>query len=377
MAGDLNPPGAPAPTLGPEPRIPITAIPVTIEESGSYYLQRNLALSGDGDGIVIDTDNVTIDLNGFSLTGDPSATQGSGIFHGTTFNIRGITIRNGAISDWPGSGIALWDSWDILLEDLHVSRCGDSGIHTSGGATLRGCTASQSSGDGVYVGQNSTLADCVAMENAGMGIHASGMSQITRCSAEANGDDGIHIGSRSVITNCSVRSSDDDGISAGSSSVVSHCTVSTSGLDPNNPGEGHGIRAFIGCLVSQCVVDGNRGHGIFALGTCVVRDCIVRFGYQDGIVFEDRCRIMDNHVEEHTQGAAIITSGSGSRIEGNSISNGDQGIEVLGAGNLIVGNSANDITNTEFNAIAGNTVGPVVSRFTIDTATNPHFNCVH
>src|ERR1043165_9796506 len=71
--GSLTPPGAPAPTMKTldqiEPRAPISSLPYTIASSGSYYLTTNLTALSAVDGIVINADNVTLDLSGFTMTG--------------------------------------------------------------------------------------------------------------------------------------------------------------------------------------------------------------------------------------------------------------------------------------------------------------------
>src|ERR1700757_1186452 len=74
--GILTPPGAPAPTMKTlsqiEPRMPIYTIPTNITVSGSYYLTTNLTGIGGSGGIAIYTNDVTIDLEGFTLAGGPS-----------------------------------------------------------------------------------------------------------------------------------------------------------------------------------------------------------------------------------------------------------------------------------------------------------------
>src|SRR5438445_10077681 len=78
--GPLTPPGAPAPTMKTldqiEPRTPISSVPFTISQAGSYYLTKNLTGTASQDGITIAADNVTLDLMGFSLNGIASSGNG-------------------------------------------------------------------------------------------------------------------------------------------------------------------------------------------------------------------------------------------------------------------------------------------------------------
>src|SRR5689334_13892270 len=70
--GTLTPPGPPAPSMKTlseiEPRIAISSLPLTIVTPGSYYLTGNLSATSTG--ITVTARDVTIDLNGFTLTGD-------------------------------------------------------------------------------------------------------------------------------------------------------------------------------------------------------------------------------------------------------------------------------------------------------------------
>src|SRR5690349_10378629 len=71
--GSLTPPGPPAPSMKTlqqvEPRTPISSLPYTITEAGSYYLTTNLVGTAGQNGITINAPRVSLDLMGFELRG--------------------------------------------------------------------------------------------------------------------------------------------------------------------------------------------------------------------------------------------------------------------------------------------------------------------
>jgi hypothetical protein len=71
----------------------ITSLPYTISEPGFYYVTKNLTLAS-GHGITVNADDVTIDLMGFSLTGNSS-------YIGIKMSQRkNVAIRNGTLRGW-------------------------------------------------------------------------------------------------------------------------------------------------------------------------------------------------------------------------------------------------------------------------------------
>jgi hypothetical protein len=114
--------------------------PYTITQPGSYKLSGNLTVPNINTGaIVIASDRVTLDLNGFALIGPaecpaPTCAAGAGAAHGITAGTdtpakgySNITIRNGTVRGMGRDGIhVLGDS--VLIEYVQVNNNLLSGI---------------------------------------------------------------------------------------------------------------------------------------------------------------------------------------------------------------------------------------------------------
>lgn len=130
-----------AASSGPIPISQPKQFPITITQPGSYQLSGNLTVPDvDTTAIEIASDNVTIDLNGFSIIGpfvcsDSScATPGSGYGIATAAlqtNYSNITVRNGAIQGMGKAGIFL-DGVGVAVEDMHIGGIGYWGILVQG-----------------------------------------------------------------------------------------------------------------------------------------------------------------------------------------------------------------------------------------------------
>ncbi|MEL7474461.1 MAG: hypothetical protein AAGK04_14185, partial [Planctomycetota bacterium] len=133
-AGPLTPPaGAPTPTNKTlsevEPRIPLTQdtapgtgfVVFNILQPGSYYLVEDLqAANLSGFGIVIGVSDVTIDLNGYTMRGGD--TPSDGIFLNGP-SISNVHLRNGTISGF-NNGLNFGPSSSAgSITDLTIQDC--------------------------------------------------------------------------------------------------------------------------------------------------------------------------------------------------------------------------------------------------------------
>lgn len=243
-AGDLAPPpGAIAPTNRVQlNHQAIGNLPYTITEPGSYVLTSDLTDCLEcsdlpSHGIVIDANNVTLDLNGFSIIGDRiSSIDGITVVGGRS----NIVVKNGIVRDWLEQGVNLAQAINSRVEGVTVSNCGLDGARVGFGSTVRGCNVTNCLGFGIVVETGCLVEGCVVVGAGEDGIHALPV-------ATSNG---------STIRDCSVRLCTKDGIDAADGCAVSGCSVSLNGEA--------GIRAAPGCSVSGCAATINGSSGIIA-----------------------------------------------------------------------------------------------------------------
>ena len=226
--GALTPPsgaflgGAPAPTMKSldqiEARTPLGAVggsfaAISIDSPGSYVLLGNLSVRA-GDGITINSDNVTLDLNGFTISSSANPASGTAVlFPSSRHN---IVIRNGhiggagavdpATGGFSGAGFSKGIFSTGTLDNSLVSEITLSGLALYG----------------IYLDSGSTVDRCVVVSCYGIGIVG---QAVTNCSATNCGNTSIQGISVSNSYGASVAGT---GISATS---ASNCIgTSTSGI---------------------------------------------------------------------------------------------------------------------------------------------------
>jgi Right handed beta helix region len=210
--GSLTPPGAPAPTMKTlnqiEPRTPISSLPFTISAPGSYYVTTNLTPGVNEDGIVVAADNVTIDLNGFTLFGG-GGSSGEGISSsGARAN---IVVRNGTLRNWPGTGVNLYDSGasQTLVQNVQCIGNTFTGIGVKNGSRVRECLVAGNS-TGIIVDNDSAVEHCKVSGNSGDGIIAVNNCELKDNQSTGNGT-GLHLtGTNNIVSGNTVKANADN-----------------------------------------------------------------------------------------------------------------------------------------------------------------------
>ena len=252
----------------------ITTIPTTITTQGIYCLNGNLAGSlAGGSAILINTNNVTIDMNGFKL-GNLAAgagTEATGIYASQKKN---ITIRNGSIRGFY-FGIYLHDyspdttSSGHLVEDVRFDG------NTTVGIFVRGTGNIIRNNQVVKTGGSTVSADAYGILTYGPGVRVlnndiidvAGSSSPSHAIYIAPGEGSVVAGNR--ISNVTSTSSHAYGVylRTSSGSVVEGNRISN--VSPGVTGSAAGIQ--LDYTSNNITVSDNRIAGVASLGIAYVR----------------------------------------------------------------------------------------------------------
>jgi hypothetical protein len=182
--------------------------PVTINVPGSYRLSGNLTVpDANTTAIEITADNITIDLNGFSIIGPTVCSgfpvtscsptgPGLGIVSSTKSN---IAILNGKIQGMGSTGIAL-SGRNNRVEKVHVIGNGGNGIFALIGSSVMWCIASNNFGGGITLDRGGVAINNVASGNRSDGISSGG--SIGAASVTFSGNTATDNGGRGISVNC-------------------------------------------------------------------------------------------------------------------------------------------------------------------------------
>lgn len=368
----------------------IGALPFVISQPGSYVVVSNLTGAAGVDLIQIDADNVTLDLNGFSLRGAAGSLNGIRVLN----THRNITIVNGSLQSFGANGVDVQNASSVVIRGLNVRDCGSVGIQTNFNAILSDCTLFGNGLGGMATGSNCTIQQCAAVTNFGSGFMVGFNSALSGCVSDSNTGDGFATGSGCSIAESIARFNSGQGMR-----LDSTCKVTNSVCDLNG---GTGIFGFNQITITGSVVVGNFGHGIEAFDKPHIADSNVSSNTQNGIYTNDgtimncsasnnggngidiffydahitgcnasqngsdgirvvnRCRVFNNTCNSNL-GAGVNAAGERNRIDGNHVADNARGIEAAMPGlvNFIVRNSAIGNSSNYGSIDPANDVGPI------------------
>jgi hypothetical protein len=231
------------------PGTPITSAPYTISQSGSYYLSNNISVSS-GNAITISANNVTLDLNGFTISSTAASATGAAILLDAVTN---VAIYNGHISSGVTNSYAGVFGGGGFVEGIYYT-----------GATynvrVKGVSVAGVMFYGIYLGFDySTVVESCAVAVAGFdGITAGSVSDSTAVNC---GDHGIYA---DTAHNCK-------GYGVGSGDGL--YAIAANNCYGNSAGNGDGLYAT---TANNCYGYSSGGYGLYA--TAVATGC---YGYSE------------------------------------------------------------------------------------------------
>jgi hypothetical protein len=217
--------------------------PVTIDQPGSFVLTSDLRVADANlDALQIQSDDVSIDLNGFTIVGPVDCTGlGSEVSCQPSGSGRGVdqeqgdrlAVREGRVRGFASDGIRTGSR--SRVEGLVLEANGGSGLNLSTHSIARGVTVHRNALDGIKAGANAVVRESAASSNLDDGIDAGAGASVVGNASYDNGGDGIEVSSGSLVRDNSAYQNEDDG-----------------------------IETSIGCLASDNVAYGNGSDGIEA-----------------------------------------------------------------------------------------------------------------
>ena len=295
--GNLVPPGSPGPifkTLNQiEPRTPVESLPAggggkyQITLPGSYYLSSNLVTGAGQHGVVITTNDITLDLNGFTMYG---VTNRTAILGGSPAS-SGMAVRNGQLKNW-NYGINFQIVSNVVIEDLNIS--------------------------------------CVPGGAFRYGINSGVCSRVRRCTvdgAAGTGCVGITLADEGTIEACQVSASQ-RGIVVGSGCRIEGCVA-------RDCPTGEGIFGLSGCIFRNNYAE-RCEEGIRVLAQSVVADNLAVFGAGSGFYAAGSYNRFERNAA-HFNRTGIQTASGTTNFVAQNVAHGNTNQNYSFLGNVVAG----------------------------------------
>lgn len=250
--------------------------PFRVTQPGSYRLAGNLKVpDANTDAIKVESNwGVTIDLNGFTISGTTVCFPAQGVCSGagTGMGINGgagTRVVNGYVVNMGGTGIAAG-----TVEDVFVASNGALGVQCTNCLRI---TAYQNGGTtGIDVASGGSIRDSAAVNNFGDGIRGNYIS-VTNCAATGNGKSGTGSFGHGISVKNGTVSTSTSYANRLFGIASSDSTISNNSASNNETGiSGQGGR------ISGNTVADNRNYGIWAARSMITDNKILHQGSVSG-----------------------------------------------------------------------------------------------
>jgi hypothetical protein len=268
--------------------------PIKIFKAGSYRLIEDLQVKG-ADGIMVLSDHVTIDLNGFSIIGSNiDATPAENGINATGRSF--VSISHGSVANMSGTGILL--GAEGFITQIHADGNGSQGIFCKDDCSVSDSTASLNGAEGIFVGSNSVVSNSINNGNKGLGISLGPNSTATGNTANANSAGGIM---------------------GGSIDIPCHCRIVANTANDNLS---FGILAGDFANIAQNVADGNATFGICGGRSSSFTGNTTGDNIAEGIIIHAGSVVLGNNVVDNgTTGLNFVTDNGTSGFGQNTMLN--------------------------------------------------------
>jgi len=300
--------------------------PYVIDALGSYRLTSDLVIpDANTTAIRVMAPNVTLDLNGFAISG-PTVCSGTpvtscaprgigmGIDGESLADVPGIRVRNGTVRGMGATGVRLGS--EAVVEDVIAVSNGGRGFDLSDSARLIRGFALRNGANGMEVGPGSIIRESIAGENAGSGIGADPPCLLARNVASGNvllGIGAFPSERGSVYVENAASSNGRDGIVGLWGTVLSGNTANQNGISGIHCNRGCSLRRNTASRNVEVPLPGGGGNGIAVMIGCSVVSNTARANSAAGlslILSGGSNGIARNVLTANTQGAIGIASGA-------------------------------------------------------------------
>jgi parallel beta-helix repeat protein len=338
----------------------------------------NDLLNCSGSGLIVGADNITVDLNGHTISGTNKPTPGTG---GVVIDKHAnVQVVNGTISGFHYGGVGVTNTHGAVLSQLTVRNigagckqgdiCAGIGLMNATGTKITDSTVSnhvqafQSNGIDVDGSPDTLIQGTHSDRNAGAGISVfqSPRSRFVGNELARNKQEGMQVNSSSdstVVSGNRATANGTAGIAAGASSKLSVVGNSVSG---------NGQVGFLLFDLTGGLVRGNRANGNpYGFVLYGGQAGVAQYGGKHGAVHN---QLIGNNTTGNASGGILVRGDGGKDVANDNLLSGNVANSNGLAGGIVIQGSATGNTLRGNTANANKGQGIVALRGTIDAGGN-------